>query len=206
MQIAAYPSRVDCAGAFAVFPNNRVLVSGRWRAPYHFDYVPATDLDMIEVALGKRQVTRPIGLRPMSGSLAADLMGTTWAVVNLMSDSLTRLLSSAAPEGWYPFPVELQLRGGEPLTGYHGLSITGRTGPIRQDLSVDAILPPVPGGQAVPGMRGWCFDPQSWDGSDVFSPEGAAAFCVTEAVADVLLTSGLTGMRIERMSEIEEVR
>lgn len=66
------------------------------------------------------------------------------------------------------------------------------------------MLPPlVPGGEAVAGTRGWCFEPETWDGSDVFTPEGSAAFCVTEPVANVLRGSNLTGLRLERTSDIE---
>jgi hypothetical protein len=203
----SYPHRVDCEQAVTVFPSDRVLVSGRWRAPYHFDFVAEPDFDPTELTLGERHPTAPLCLRRMSGSVPGDLMGTTFATVNLVSDRLVAVLRSVAQTGWSLFPAELRLRGDQPLTGYHGLSITGRTGPIKDDLALDTMLPPlVPGGEAVAGTRGWCFEPETWDGSDVFTPEGSAAFCVTEPVADVLRVSELTGLRLERMSDIQMIK
>ncbi len=134
-------------------------------------------------------------------------MGTTLATMQVMSDRFTAHLRSVAPTGWSTFPVELRLRGDQPMSGYRGLSITGRTGPIKEELGLDVILPPAsPNGLAVAGTRGWCFEPDTWDGSDVFTPEGAAAFCVTEPVADALRTAGISGLRLERMFEIEMVK
>ena len=203
----SYPDRVDCRQAVTVFPGDRVLVSGRWRAPYHFDFVAEPDFDPTELTLGARRLTAPLRLRRMTGSVPVDLMGTTFATVNLVSDRLVAVLRSVAHTGWSLFPAELRVRGDQPLPGYHGLTITGRTGPLEDDLAVATMLPPsVPGGEAVPGTRGWCFEPDTWDGSDVFTPEGSASFCVTEPVADVLRISGLRGLRLERMSDIEMIR
>ncbi len=203
----AYPLRVDCERAWVAFPDDRVLLSGRWRAPYHFDLVADPEFDLTKLVLGERQLAAPLALRRMSGSTAADLMGTTWATMHVISDRFAALLRSVAPTGWSTFPVELRLRGGQPMSGYRGLSITGRTGPIEEELGLDVILPPAsPNGLAVAGTRGWCFEPDTWDGSDVFTPKGAAAFCVTESVADALRTAGISGLRLERMSEIEMVK
>ena len=148
-----------------------------------------------------------MALRRMSGSVGADLMGTDWATLLLVSDRLVDLLRCASATGWSVFPVDLRAHGNRRLSGYHGLSVTGRTGPIRKELGRDVFLEPLaPGGKAVPGTRGWCFDPKTWDESGVFTPEGAEAFCVTTPVADVLRASDLKGVRLERMSEIEMMR
>lgn len=197
---------MDCRQAFCLFPNGRVLVSGRWRAPYHFDTVVDPDVDVEDLALGVGRVTKPIGFCRMSGSTPADLMGTADATVNIVSGRFVSVLRSVAATGWSLFPVELRLKADEPLPGYHGLSITGRAGPVQSELASDVIFRPFPGSAPAAGKRGWCFEPETWDGSDVFTPDGHAALCVTEPVAEVLRASALTGLRTARMSDIEMIK
>lgn len=197
---------MDCEDAWVVFPEDRVLVAGRWRAAYQFGLLGFTGEDPSELVRGVRQPEKPVELRRISGSVETDLMGTDWATLLLVSDRLVDLLRAVSATGWSVFPVNLRTHGNRPLSGYHGLSVTGRAGPIRKELGRDVLLGPfAPSGKAVPGTRGWCFDPETWDGSGVFTPEGAEAFCVTTPVADVLRDSGVTGPRLERMSEIEMI-
>jgi hypothetical protein len=94
---------------------------------------------------------------------------------------------------------------GEPALADHvGLGVTGRCGLIDTSMSRRVQLEPLaPGGGVVSGWRGWCFDPESWDTSDLFIPSGTLAVCVTDDVRRALLDAGVTNCQFERMSEIE---
>lgn len=197
---------MHCHDAWVAFPEDRVLVAGRWRATYHFALLGLTDEDPSELVRGVRQPEKPVALRRMSGSIESDLMGTDWATLLLMSHRLVDVLRAVSATGWSLFPVDLRAPGHGPVDGYHGLSVTGRTGPIKRELGRPVLLPPAaPGGNRVAGTLGWCFEPETWDGSDVFTPEGSEAFCVSTPVADALRRSELTGLRLERMSEFEMI-
>ncbi len=43
---------------------------------------------------------------------------------------------------------------------------------------------------------------ETWDGSDLFVPEGTAHVLMTEPVRDALLELGVTNIALERTSEI----
>lgn len=84
--------------------------------------------------------------------------------------------------------------------------MTGRCGPIDDELSPVMVLPPpVPQGEAMPHRIGIRFWPETWDGSDVFSPEGSGWVLVTRDVRDALTDAKITGIELRRITEIELV-
>jgi hypothetical protein len=70
------------------------------------------------------------------------------------------------------------------IEGYQGLSALGRCGPVHHDAAL--LQPMAPGGEPVEGWRGLLFDPETWDGSDIFSPEGTAHLIVSQSVKHAL--------------------
>jgi hypothetical protein len=133
-------------------------------------------------------------------------MGTTYAAVNLVSDRLLAILRERGFSGWTTFPIQISLDDGRALQGYAGFAITGRSGPIDDRFSESAIRPPpVRGGHSGRVLRGLCFDPESWDGSDIFMPEGYAGTFVVEAVKDALEEAAVSNVEFRRLSEIERI-
>lgn len=47
------------------------------------------------------------------------------------------------------------------------------------------------------------FWPETWDGSDLFSPEGSRLVIVTQAVCDALVKAKVTNARMKRITEVE---
>jgi hypothetical protein len=47
-----------------------------------------------------------------------------------------------------------------------------------------------------------CPERNTWDGSDLFVPEGTIALCVTSRVREALIWAGVSGAHFERMSEV----
>jgi hypothetical protein len=156
------------------------------------------------LARGEDLPLEPLEFVRASGGKPHDLIGTTYAVLQLISPRLIALLEEHGFTGWTTYPAKILLDDGSEVEGYRGLAVTGRCGPIEDDLSERIMLrPPVPTGRSMPGLRGMCFRPDTWDGSDIFTPEGFAAVFVVERVKEALETAGITNITLERVSEIE---
>lgn len=152
------------------------------------------------------QPSEPIRFHHDEGRRLYDYIGTTWAVLEVVSDRVTSLLDENRFTGWTTYPVEIYAENGETIAGYHGLSVTGRCGPIDETLSpVMTIPPPVPEGEAMPHRIGLRFRPDTWDGSDVFTPDGTAFVFVTERVRDALVTAKVTNISLTRLTEVEQL-
>jgi hypothetical protein len=168
-------------------------------------------LDVLDSALGlargEHVPSKPIEFVHDEGRKPQDMVGTTDGRPVLVSQRLIDVLRDHGFSGWRTFPVRLTLEDGTELRGYHGFSVTGRCGPIDDSLSDQVMLaPPVPGGEPAPGLRGLCFTPGSWDGSDIFtSAAGGAMIFVVERVKDALERAGITNVAFQRLSEIERI-
>jgi hypothetical protein len=138
------------------------------------------------------------------GSTAYDLVGCTFVELMLVSQAFCDAMEERRVTGWQTYPVELTGRHGERLTGYQGLAVTGRSGAIERSKSQEIIKPPRNlAGKAKRWRRGLFFAPESWDGSDIFIPEGSAWVLVTDRVKDAITDAGLTNIEFQRVTEIE---
>jgi hypothetical protein len=122
---------------------------------------------------GEVEPEEPVRFHHDQGSRIEDYIGTTWAVLHLVSDRFISVLKGFS--GWRTYAVEIYDQHGEFVPGYHGLAVIGRCGPIDDELSPVMVLPPpVPEGEAMLHRIGVRFWPETWDGSDVFCPTTAA--------------------------------
>src|SRR4051812_2634250 len=138
-----------------------------------------------EVALGERRMDKPLRCRRGEGSRVYDVVATTWIVPFLVSPRVVEALHGFS--GWDTHPARIELPDGSRVDDHAALTVSGRSGPVDDALSEEIVLPPpVPEGNEVPGWRGILFDPGSWDGSDVFTPEGSTFVMVSDAVREAL--------------------
>ena len=160
-------------------------------------------IDPFAVATGSEEYDGPMVFVQDEGEIACDLVGTTFAVVVLISSRLRELLSAHGFSGWSSVAAEVLLKDGSTRSDYSCLQVLGRSGPIDNDLSERIIQPPpVPGGNSAPGFRGLCFDPSSWDGSDVFTPEGYAGIFVVHRVVEALRAANVSNVDVHLASEV----
>lgn len=137
----------------------------------------------------------------MGGSEPSDFLWTTSVDAKAVHQRVIDLLDSLGATGWTTYPVTVSNKRGEILDGYQGLSITGRCGP--RDLGRSVIdLFQLPGGW-FPRFRGFFFDEESWDGSDLFMAELHRTMLLTERVATALDTATIQNVRLTRLSETE---
>jgi hypothetical protein len=161
-------------------------------------------LDPYAIATRSEPIEEPLGFIQTEGSLAHDLVGTTLAVVVLMSSRVIDLLSGHGFSGWSSVAAEVLLKDGSTRLDYSCLQVLGRSGPTEDELRERIIQrPKLRGGNSAPGFRGLCFDPASWDGSDVFTPEGYAGIFVLSHVVDALLAAAVTNVDFQLASEVE---
>jgi hypothetical protein len=147
----------------------------------------------------------PLRFHHDAGTSLKDYVGTTDAVLHLVSDRVVEALAGFT--GWRTYPVEIYSERGDLVPGYHGLAATGRCGPIDDELSPVMVVPaPVPEGESLPHRIGLRFWPETWDGSDVFAPQdGSAWTLMTERARDALVAAKVTNVQFERITEIEQL-
>ena len=78
----------------------------------------------------------------------------------------------------------------------------GRCGPIDNSRS-EIIQKRLPGGW-VPHWKGLYFDPATWDGSDIFQPEGTGYILVVESVKRALVRAKVKNLVFKRLDEIDD--
>lgn len=149
---------------------------------------------------------RPLRFAWDEGSRLYDYVGTTWAVLAIVSDRVVRVLRDGGFTGWSTYPVDVRYKDGTALHGYHGLAATGRCGPIEDDLSpIEVLPPPVPGGEAMPHHMGLRFRPETWDRSEVFCPAGSAFIFVVARVRDALVKAKVTNLTLESLAAVNRL-
>ena len=104
----------------------------------------------------------------MGSTKPSEVIRTTYAAPIIVADSVVQLLRSHGFTGWSLYEVSVRDKQGQRVPGYSGLAITGRCGPI--DYSRTVVVPRIRPAGIFPIGKGLLFDPESWDGSDLFMP------------------------------------
>lgn len=139
------------------------------------------------------------------GGKPSDFIWTTLVTPKLVSTRVVETLRDGKVTGWSLYPVRIVDKGSNEIEGFHGLAVVGRCGPL--DSSRGEYLlkpPPVPQGRAFWVRKGLFFDPESWDGRDVFSPaNGGGIVFVVERVKQLLEKAKVRNVKFTRLSEYE---
>lgn len=156
------------------------------------------------LARGEVEPSEPVAITQDEGREPMDYMGTTLAAGRLISERFRTLLVQGGFTGWRTYPVRVELSDGRVLDGYHGLAVTGRAGPIDDSLSESVVIPPpVPEGRASRGLRGICFEPASWDGSDLFMCGDYLGVAVHRSVRDAIVEAQISNVELRCLAQIE---
>ena len=137
----------------------------------------------------------------MGAARPVDIIWTGFAVPVLVSERVVQILREGKFTGWDVTPVELRDKAGAHLPGYYFLSVLGRCGPIDYSRS-ETIQERLPGGW-FPRLKGLYFDPATWDGSDIFLPEGTRFKFAVEPVKRALVRAKVKNIVFTRLDEIE---
>lgn len=133
-----------------------------------------------------------------------DVVNSTSGMLMLLS---ARMCEAMMPfSGWRPLPAVIVGTDGTERHNYAVLCVEGRSGPIDDALSERVTLPPpIPGAPGGPGLLGLYFEPDTWDGSDVFAPEGTTLTFITQEVGRAIERLKPTNARIQQLSEITQM-
>ena len=151
---------------------------------------------------GELTVHEPIIIKhAMGGGYPTDVIWTTSGVPLIINQRVVDLLNANKITGWSTYPVTVYTKSNEIVPDYSGLSIHGRSGPIDESKS-DIVMREFPAGM-FPRNKGYYFDPESWDGSDLFMAGNALhKFCST-AVKQIFTKAKVKNIEFIRMDEVE---
>lgn len=170
------------------------------RGALHFEPQVA-GLDFHEILLAVSAPMSALELRRESGRHAQDFMATTFGEIVVVSEHVVQTLRDIRATGWSTYPVTLRVSKLDTLPGYRGLSVTGHAGPIDRDASKLVSRPPaVAQGKVTYAEIGLFFDEKSWDGSDVFIPQGTTIICVVDRVRQAFEERNLTNVLFQPLS------
>jgi len=125
---------------------------------------------------------------------------------HIVSERIIRILLENDITGWKATPVRIvdhdELK-------YYVLMITGRCSglDLRSGERITVMFPagrdgkPSPDAKPTPARKGWKFDLNSWDGSDIFLSEGQYIF-VTKRVRDLLVKNKATNIVLENLNDV----
>jgi hypothetical protein len=132
-------------------------------------HINLTSDETFGLTRAEMQPSHPITVRwAMGGATPGDVIWTTMGIVAIVSDSVVQLLRSHGFTGWSLYDVSVRDKQDQLIPGYSGLAITGRCGKI--DYTRTVVVPRVYPAGIFPIGKGLLFDPESWDGSDLFMP------------------------------------
>jgi hypothetical protein len=162
--------------------------------------------DQLAVLVGRESVTKPLDCDQFLGKTPYDLVGTGFAAFHLISDRVVASLRGEGFTGWRSYPAAVHTKGGEVISGYQGLVVTGKCVPTDPTAAREALAPPPNRrGQSTLVRQGLYFDPATWDGSDLFVPEGTGWIIVMEPVKEALTRARVTNIGFGRLTEIEQM-
>ncbi len=126
-----------------------------------------------------------------------DVINPGFIHLMLISDRFKNLLEENEITGWQTYPIELYDRRGNPVEGYHGLTVIGRAGDM---LTFDT--PPEELGYS-PKSHGCYFDVDLWDGTDIFQVR-PNYILITSRLANLLIKNKISGISLCRLTEYGE--
>lgn len=149
---------------------------------------------------GELHLSEPLRVKYALGGAPRDVIYTTSIVPLLVTRRVVDLMSEYRFTGWRTFEVLLYGKRDQLIEGYIGLAITGRCGAI-DEMQAEIVIRDYPGGR-FPDRKGKFFDPETWDGSDIFTSEGSVTKFAVDQVRKAFERAKVTNIVFERASEV----
>lgn len=163
--------------------------------------VPQLNADFYKVFRSEYIPEYVVECMPSLGSKTFDFLNSGYAGLNLVSKKIVELFRNNAISGWSSIPVRIK---GYENCEYYLFTVTGRCSAIDFEKSVSFIKDPfTPTGRHIVAKRGLYFDLNSWDGSDIFTPEKSTFTFVTEKVISLLSKSKATNVIFKNLTKFE---
>jgi hypothetical protein len=166
---------------------------------------PEGDLRADDIFSTNRNYQQKLSFKRQSGTRAYDLVGMTCAGCHLFSKRSIDLFQANNFSGWRVEPVSLSGKDNEAISDYYALFVTGFCGRLDNSLSIKKTRKTKSGKGSIDVWVGLYFDVESWDGSDMFTPEGTQHTFVTERVKNLIEGHKLSNIHFERITEVENL-
>lgn len=155
--------------------------------------------DTVDLFTGKFKVEGEIIMSQIQGTKFVDVV-STGDTLNIYSNTMFEVFEKNSFTGWGKILVVVVLRNGQRIYQYSFLTVTGKCGSLDESKTQieDVPISNSPSAKPLIVKRGLFFDEDTWDGSDIFNPEGTFFILVTEKVRDALIQHKFTNMAIER--------
>lgn len=146
------------------------------------------DDDFLRQAFWGGELEKVVDFERHIGSVPYDFVFGGYVQINLISERVLDILEKYNITGWSTYDVRIAAHPAikKELPRYYGLQILGRCNKIEYRYG--------------PGYEpSHCFDPfdiSSWDGSDLFSPEGSTWIFATQKVVDCFKETKITNVDI----------
>jgi hypothetical protein len=138
------------------------------------------------------------------GSGRAQPSDIVWPMAGMppfISDRIVDLLTEHNVSGWSSFPVEIVDRNGDLHQTHHRLMITATPcGPV--DWLMGELIERTEPYRGRNYRGGW-FDPESWDGSDIFYSQNWGFPLVVERVRDLFVRAKIKNIEFVRFTDYE---
>lgn len=155
---------------------------------------------------GERAPSTPIVFDQSGGGRAVDFVAGGSVEIQFMSPLMIEILRSHGFTGWQTWPAEVHGKDGVLLPGYQGLAVTGRCGGVMVDrLTRDEVQRRLSTRGTMVKLDATWYDLSQWSGHDFFSPVGTTFVFVTRRVHEVLRRSGLQGVLLKPLADVEVV-
>ena len=152
---------------------------------------------------GGRSPGVPTDIGWLMGGQPLNVIWTGDPAVVLLHESLLEQLEVHRITGWRAYPVRLHGRDEQEVEGYAGLSITGRCGELKDDLS-EQVIDQTPFDELELRFKGRYFDPSTWDGSDFFTPSTPTYYrFLTRRARRALARAGIKNVRFVPLTDIK---
>lgn len=187
-----------------IFPGfNSIFKISSTGSSYYFRASLKLTEDEFKVTRGEISIVGPVFAEWFMGrKKPGDIVRTGYVSPILISDRVRKLFLDHNFTGWSTYEVALHGKKGEPIPGFSGLVINGRCGPINDDHSqrVSKQFPK----KITHLLKGMYFDPNSWDGSDFFMPEGDNGLrFVTQQVKETFEKEKIKNIVFTSLDEVE---
>jgi hypothetical protein len=149
------------------------------------------------------EFTFPLTFKHNKKHKELDILDTGTGSLYLISDKLKSILECNNITGWGTFPIKLLDNKENEIYGYHGFSVSGRCGEINYNNSEIIYKPYFEGGPICKYYKGWQFDLNKWDGSDLFIPKHVLTIIATNKIENIIKTNKITNFRLIKLMDDE---
>lgn len=149
------------------------------------------------------RIKYPVMFKQEGGEGLTDVLDTGWPGLYLISDRLKNILEENSLSGWHTFSISLISKDDRVISGYFGLSILGRCGPISYDNCETIQKQMSHNGPVTKYYKGLYIGLDKWDGTVFFLPEKNYGAIVTEKAMRSMINNGVTNIQFTNLADIE---